>query len=156
MVFLSDGKSCELNKLPKLWDSGNVIRDNLDYRYHGKSFISLWQIVTNVAIVLQHRLTVHSIGIGGEKMETLAFLAKAVNALGSRGLFSSPQNIAAAPAAPLAAAPVLVGGRSGGVAVAAGRVGGGGLGGGAGGGVMMSTLGDTFTSILQQHTVSSG
>ena len=149
VVFLSDGRPGDLHGTPpELHTGGEVIRlhRHLSYRFHGVKYPSACAVLTGVAKMLQQRLTVHTIGIGAESMEWLQFLAKAATALGSSGVFSAPQHIAAGISAPsrvaapaLAPLPVAPGIRLQSLAQPP----------------VTSTLGDTFTSILSQHTLSS-
>ena len=156
VVFLSDGRPGDLHGTPpELHTGGEVIRlhRHLSYRFHGVKYPSACAVLTGVAKMLQQRLTVHTIGIGGESMEWLQFLAKAATALGSSGVFSAPQHIAAsisarsraaapAPAphpAPPAPHPAAAGIHLQSLVKPPAT----------------STLGDTFTSILSQHTLSS-
>lgn len=148
VVFLSDGRPGDLNGKPPALHTGGgeVIRSCLSYRSHGVKYTSACAILTGVAKMLQQRLTVHTVGIGAEGMEWLQFLAKAATALGSSGVFSAPQHIAAsisahsrAAAPALAPHPVAPGIRLQSLAQPPAT----------------STLGETFTSILSQHTLSS-
>lgn len=149
VVFLSDGRPGDLSgKPPEVHrGGGEVIRLRLSYRFHGVTYPSACAVLTGVAKRLQQRLTVHTIGIGKESMEWLQFLAKAATALGSSGVFSAPQHIAAGISARVRAAAPALGPHPGALAgrrlqplVQA---------------PVTSTLGDTFTSILSRHTLSS-
>jgi len=148
VVFLSDGRPGDLSGTPPALytGGGEVIRSGLSYRFHGARYPSACAVLTDVAKMLQQRLTVHTIGIGEEGMNWLQFLAEAATALGSSGVFSAPQHIAAsisarsrAAAPALAPHPVAPGMRPQSLAQPP----------------VIATLGDTFTSILSQHTLSS-